>query len=111
MADSIKVLGQLSPAATTLSTLYTVPSITQTTVSGISICNTGSSPATIRLAVAVAGAADNVKQYIYYDYVIAAKDTLIVVMGMTLNETDVVKVYASATNVAFNIFGVETNRE
>jgi hypothetical protein len=61
--------------------------------------------------VAVAGAADNVKQYIYYDYVIAAKDTLIVVMGMTLNETDVVKVYASAANVAFNIFGVETTRE
>jgi len=111
MADSIKVLGQLSPSATTLSTLYTVPSTTQTTVSGISICNTGASPVTIRLSVAVAGAADNVKQYIYYDYVIASKDTLIVVMGMTLNETDVVKVYASATNVAFNIFGVETPRE
>lgn len=111
MADSIKVLGQLSPSATTLSTLYTVPATTQTTVSSISVCNTGSSPVTIRISVAVANAADNVKQYVYYDYVIAAKDTLIVVMGMTLNETDVVKVYASATNVAFNIFGVETSRE
>lgn len=111
MADSIKVLGQLSPAATTLSTLYTVPATTQTTVSSISVCNTGSSPVTIRISVAVANASDNVKQYVYYDYVIAAKDTLIVVMGMTLNETDVVKVYASATNVAFNIFGVETSRE
>ena len=62
-------------------------------------------------AYVFANAADNVKQYIYYDYVIGAKDTLLIVIGMTLNETDRVKVYASATNVAFNIFGVETARE
>ena len=111
MADSIKVLGQVSPSATTLTDLYTVPAQAQTTVSSITVCNTGSSAVTIRISVAVANAADNVKQYVYYDYVIGAKDTLLIVIGMTLNETDRVKVYASATNVAFNIFGVETARE
>jgi len=111
MADSIKVLGQLSPVAATLSTLYTVPAQAQTTVSSITACNTGSSPVTIRISVAVANAADNVKQYIYYDYVVGAKDTLLIIIGMTLNESDVVRVYASSTNVAFNIFGVETARE
>jgi len=52
-----------------------------------------------------------VKQYLYYDYVLPAKDTLALVIGITLNETDVVRVYASAIDVAFNIFGVETARE
>lgn len=110
MADSIKVLGQLSPAASTLSALYTVPAQVQTTVSSLVACNTGSSPVVIRIAIAEAGASLNVKQYLYYDYVLAAKDTLALVIGITLNETDVVKVYANATDVAFNIFGVETSR-
>lgn len=110
MSDSIKVLGQLSPAATTLSTLYTVPAQVQTTVSSLVVCNTGASTVTIRIAVAEAGATDNVKQYLYYDYVLPAKDTLALVIGITLNETDQVKVRASATNVAFNLFGVETAR-
>ena len=108
MSDSIKVLGQLSPAATTLSTLYTVPAQVQTTVSSLVACNTGASPVTIRIAIAEAGASVNVKQYLYYDYVLPAKDTLALVIGITLNETDEVNVYASATDVAFNLFGVET---
>ena len=35
MADSLKVLGQIDPSATTVTTLYTVPDMTQTTVSSI----------------------------------------------------------------------------
>jgi len=110
MADSIKVLGQVSPAPAASSDLYIVPAEAQATISSITVCNTGSSPVTIRISVAVANAGDNVKQYVYYDYVIGAKDTLLVVIGMTLNESDRVRVYASAANVAFNIFGVETLR-
>jgi hypothetical protein len=111
MADSIKILGQTSPLANAAADLYTVPAQVQTTVSSVVACNTGASPVTIRIAVAEAGAADNVKQYLYYDYVLPAKDTLALVIGMTLNETDVVRVRASAINVAFNIFGVETARQ
>jgi len=33
---------------------------------------------------------------------------LIAVIGMTLNQTDVLKVYASAVDMSFNLFGVET---
>jgi len=39
MADSLKVLGQLDPAATTVTVLYTVPNMTQTTVSSIVAAN------------------------------------------------------------------------
>jgi len=35
VADSLKVLGQVDPAATTTTVLYTVPDKTQTTVSSI----------------------------------------------------------------------------
>jgi len=43
MADDLKVLGQLDPSATTVTTLYTVPDMTQTTISSIVAANrTGS---------------------------------------------------------------------
>ena len=108
MPDVIKVLGQLDPSATTITTLYTVPDLTQTTVSSLVICNRGGSGASFRISVHVGGAGADDKQYIFYDEAIAATTTRTVVIGMCLNQTDVVKVYASATNVSFNLFGVET---
>jgi len=111
MSDSLRVLGQLNPASSTLSTLYTVPSQTQTTTSSLIMCNSGSGNANVRVSIAVAGAADNIKQYIYYDHQVTSKESHVAVLGMTLNETDVVKVYASTANVSFNLFGVETTRE
>ncbi len=108
MPDVIKVLGQLDPSATTVTTLYTVPDLTQTTVSSLVICNRGGSGASFRISVHVGGAGADDKQYIFYDEAIAATTTRTVVIGMCLNQTDVVKVYASAANVSFNLFGVET---
>ena len=43
MSDSLKVLGQAAPAATTETVLYTVPDMSQTTVSSIVICNRNNS--------------------------------------------------------------------
>ena len=108
MPDVIKVLGQLDPSATTVTTLYTVPDLTQTTVSSLVICNRGGSGASFRVSVHVAGAGADDKQFIFYDEALAATTTRTVVIGMCLNQTDVVKVYASAANVSFNLFGVET---
>jgi hypothetical protein len=108
VADAIKVLGQLDPSATTITTLYTVPDLTQTTVSSLVICNRGGSGITFRVSVHVAGAGADDKQFIFYDEALAATTTRTVVIGMCLNQTDVVKVYASASNVSFNLFGVET---
>ncbi len=109
MADAIKVLGQLDVSATTITTLYTVPDLTQTTVSSLVICNRSSSGITFRVSVHVAGAGADDKQFIFYDEALAATTTKTVVIGMCLNQADVVKVYASAANVSFNMFGVETS--
>lgn len=108
MADAIKVLGQLDVSATTTTTLYTVPDLTQTTVSSLVICNRSGSGITFRVSVHVAGAGADDKQFIFYDEALAATTTRTVVIGMCLNQADIVKVYSSAADVSFNMFGVET---
>ena len=111
MADSLKVLGQLDPAATTVTVLYTVPDMTQTTVSSIVPANRTGSAITFRLSVHVGGAGADDKQYIYYGKSVAANDSLAIVLGITLNQTDVIKVHTSAVNMSFNMFGCETTEE
>ena len=106
MAETLKVLGQLNPSATTLSTLYTVPAATSATVSTLVVCNQ-STAGSFRVSVAVAGAVDNAKQYLYYDTAIAANASFGFTIGITLATTDVVRVYASSTTMSFNLFGVE----
>lgn len=107
MADTIKVLAQSNPSATTLTDLYTVPSATSTVISTLIVCNTGSSSTTFRISVAVAGAANTLKQYIYYDVTIPGNDSFAATIGGTLATTDVVRIFAGNTNLTFNLFGTE----
>ena len=109
MTDVIKVLGQLDPAATTTTVLYTTPNLAQTTVSSLVICNRTGGSITFRVSVHVAGASADDKQFLFYNEALAATTTRTVVIGMCLNQTDVVKVYASSADVSFNLFGVETS--
>jgi len=111
VADSLKVLGQVDPAATTTTVLYTVPDKTQTTVSSIVAANRTGSAITFRLSVHVGGAGADDKQFLFYDKSVAANDSLSIVIGITLNQTDVIKVYTSAVDMSFNIFGCETTEE
>lgn len=107
MAVAYKVLGQLNPAATTLSTLYTVPSATSTVASTLAICNQGATT-TVRVAVRPAGAAIDPKHYIVYDTTLNQYDSLILTLGFSFATTDVVSVYAGTANVSFSLFGAET---
>ena len=107
MADTLKVLGQSAPSATTLTTLYTVPAATTTVCSSIVVCNQAASAGTFRVSVRVAGAADATKQYLYYDTAIAANESLVATLGISLGAADVVSVYASSASQSFNLFGVE----
>jgi hypothetical protein len=111
VADSLKVLGQVDPAATTTTVLYTVPDKTQTTVSSIVAANRTGSAITFRLSVHVGGASADDKQFLFFDKSVAANDSLSIVIGITLDQTDVIKVYTSAVDMSFNIFGCETTEE
>ena len=104
-----KVLGQVNPSATTLTTLYTVPSAKEAVVSSISVANLTSTAATFRLAVRPAGASIDPKHYIGYDITVGASDSTIITVGLTLATTDVLSVYASTANIAFQAFGDEAS--
>jgi hypothetical protein len=107
MATTYKVLGQVNPSATTATTAYTVPSATETVISTITVANLGGASGTFRIAVRPDGEALANKHYIVYDATVAAVDTITLTIGLTLNATDVVTVYASSANFAFNIYGSE----
>jgi hypothetical protein len=106
MQQTYKVLGQSNPSASTLTTLYTVPSATQAVVSTVSICNLGVST-TFRIAVRPAGESIINKHYIVYDTAVNANDSFYLTLGISLAATDVVSVFAGTANVAFSLFGSE----
>lgn len=107
MPTIYKVLGQSNPAATTNTTLYTVPAATDTVVSSISIANLASSSATYRIAVRPGGASIANQHYLAYDVTVGAADTTILTVGLTLDATDVITVYASTANLVFHAYGSE----
>jgi hypothetical protein len=107
MATNYKVLGQVNPSATTATTLYTVPSATQSIVSTLTVTNQTATAGTYRISLRVAAAADNAKQYIAYDVSLPGNATDTLTLGVTLGATDVVTVYASAATFSFNAFGSE----
>lgn len=107
MPTSYKVLGQVNPSATTATTAYTVPSATETVVSTITVANLGAAPGTFRIAVRPNGESLANKHYIVYDATVAPQDSQTLTLGITLDASDVVTVYASTANFAFNLFGSE----
>lgn len=109
MATAYKVLGQSAPAATTATTVYTVPAATETVLSTISVCNRGGASGSFRISIRPDGAALANQHYIVYDAAVAANDTLFLTIGATLDASDVLEVYASSANFSFSAFGSEVS--
>lgn len=107
MPTIYKVLGQSAPSATTATTLYTVPASTDAVVSTISVCNRAATAGTYRIAIRPAGAALANSHYIAYDSSVAANNTTFITVGVTLDATDVITVYASSADMTFSAFGTE----
>ena len=107
MADTYAILGQSNPSAATLTDAYTVPAATTAIVSSIVVANRSTTATSFRISLAVEGAADDDKQYIYYDLVIDNNDTFVATIGITLGPRDVVRVYATLATLSFTILGAE----
>jgi len=109
MTDNIKVLAQIAPSAGVLTPLYTVPAATSAATSSIIICNQNSIAGYIafRISIAIGGAVDDPKQYVYFDIPLMNNDTFIATIGMTLATGDVIRVRTDTANVSFSLFGVE----
>ncbi len=107
MATNYKVLGQVEPAAETLTTVYTCPAATETVVANICITNLSSSASLYRIAIRPDGEAISDKHYIAYNSAVPAYAYEYLTMPITLNANDVISVYSSTGTVAFNVFGSE----
>lgn len=107
MAYTYKVLAQSAPSATTATDIYTVGSGKQAIVSTITVANRSATGRSYRIAIRPAGATLANQHYVAYDVAIPANDTTALTLGVTLNATDVVTVYASTADLSFGIFGTE----
>ena len=98
MAVTSKALARIA-AATSSTTLYTVPSSTTAIVTNILVANTAASAATFTITL------DGVE--IFKDAAIAANTTASFDLKQTLATTKIIAGLASATTVKFHISGVE----
>jgi hypothetical protein len=105
MATTRKVLAQFQGTGA-LATAYTVAAATTAVVSTFTVCNQGTITDKFRLSIAVAGAADTAKQYVYYDVLVAPGKTFAGTIGMTLAATDVVR-FLGPTTFSLNLFGAQ----
>lgn len=107
MPTNYKVLGQSAPSATTDTTLYTVPSATETIISTIVIANRAASAGSYRIAIRPNGATLANSHYVAFDVAIAANDSTALTLGITIDASDIVTVRASSADMTFTAFGSE----
>jgi len=105
MATTYGRLGASAPAATSATEFYTVPASKHATVT-VSICNRGSSSATVRLAhMDATGTAAN-EDYIEYDTTVPANGTL-ERSGIVMAAASVLEVYCSSADFSVQAWGFE----
>lgn len=107
MPVAYKQLGKATPAATTLTVVYTVPAATAAVLSTITVCNRSATATTFRLSHALAGAADANDQYFAYDSPIAGNSSVHLTMGIAMAATDVLRAYVGAATVTILVWGEE----
>jgi hypothetical protein len=110
MATAYKFLGQVATStlgATTEGTLYTSTGV-ESIVSSLVIANQAGSSATYRIAVqpsADAGSSATDKHWIVYGATVAASDSVILTVGLTLAAGDRIRVYGSSATMSFSAYG------
>jgi hypothetical protein len=100
MAVTSKALARTA-AATSSTTLYTVPASTTAIVTNIVVCNNTSTAGTFTILL------DDVE--LHKDTAIAANSTVYIDLKQVLATTKTIKGLASATTIDFHISGVEIN--
>ena len=98
MATTSKALARTA-AATSSTTLYTVPASTTTVITNIAVCNNAASAATFTILL------DDIE--LHKDTAIAANSTAYIDLKQVLATTKTIKGLASAVTVDFHISGVE----
>lgn len=98
------ILGQSAPAATSLTTIYTVPA-NNYAVFNVTVANRGTTATTVRLAMAAA-ATPTTAEYIEYDSSVPGNGVL-ERTGLVMQAGKRLVVYAGNANLAFSAYGIE----
>lgn len=104
MATSYKRLGAADLAATTNTTIYTAPSLTQAVVT-VSVCNRNATAQTIRLALASSDTPGN-SEWFEYDYSLEANGVL-ERTGIAMDAGKKIVAYAGGTGISVVAYGME----
>jgi hypothetical protein len=99
------ILGKADLAATTLTTLYTVPADTFAVVT-VSVCNRSTNNRAIRIAVAEAATPANA-EYIEFDSTILGNGVL-ERTGIVLDAGKLLVIRADSTDISAVVYGIET---
>lgn len=111
MTTEYKVLGQALAIVGVRVPLYTVPMARQTVVSTITLCNQSNAAVTVRLSVHPSGHSTNAKHHLLEGHSLAAKDTLMLTIGITLGELHTISILADSASVSATVFGAEETVE
>jgi len=106
---SKKILGQSKPAATTNTTLYTVPANKESVASTLNICNIAGTTDYARVYVYASSGSASTSTAMYYDLEIVGSDTFQSTCGITLAAGAVVVCYSTNGNLTFTLFGDESS--
>ena len=100
-------VAQVALAATTLTDVYIASSLGKggVTLRSLVVCNRAASSATFRISLAVGGEPDATKQYLFYDTPIVPNDSFTSALEIGMAPGDVIRAYASNSNLTVNLFG------
>ena len=98
------ILGQATPVAATLTTVYTVPAAKVATFN-VSIVNTSAVQVLVRLAIASTNT-PTASEYIEYDTLLGVNE-IIERTGIVANAAEKVIIYASIAGVSVSVYGYE----
>ena len=101
------ILGQVNPAANTLTKLYGVPASNSAVISSINIANLDANVAAFSIAANVSGVATANANYLAWRVAIPGNDSIALSLGITLNASSQLSVNANTALVSFSAFGTE----
>ena len=97
------LLGSADLAATTLTTICTLPAGSQSFT--VNVCNRNNATVAIRIAPLAAAATPTNAEYFVYDTVLQAYSVM-QLSGLTSGSAKLVVVYSDTANVSVNVYGV-----
>jgi len=95
---------QGTASVSTYATLYSTSASSSAVISTIAVCNTSASPATFRIAIMDSAGTPAQADHIVYGASVAANDTSFITVGITLSNSQFIRVSSSANTLSFVAF-------